>query len=165
MGLSVTGMGAVIPSGGHGQALASQAGGDVVEVPFERRDVVMFGPADTRTEVGVGAAHAAYNPVVPVRELVQAPRWPAEKLPGVAPRIGVPVQSVLAEFDALIESTPANVERFASMLTGAPFVEAGIARSTGHSIDHHILGHALHLRQLAFAEECARWESSACDRW
>jgi hypothetical protein len=43
------------------------------------------------------------------------------------------------------------------MLTGAPFVDASIARATGHSIDHHILGHALHLRQLAFAGECELW--------
>jgi hypothetical protein len=28
-----------------------------------------------------------------------------------------------------------------------------------HSIDHHVLGHALHLRQLAFAEECQLWAS------
>ena len=41
----------------------------------------------------------------------------------------------------------------------APFVDASIARATGHSIDHHILGHALHLRQLAFAEECQLWAS------
>ncbi|OWA06541.1 hypothetical protein B9W68_19020 [Streptomyces sp. CS227] len=37
----------------------------------------------------------------------------------------------------------------------APFAEAGVARGTGHCIDHHRLGHALHLRQLAFAAECA----------
>jgi hypothetical protein len=42
-------------------------------------------------------------------------------------------------------------------LTAAPYVDASIARATGHSIDHHILGHALHLRQLAFAEECQLW--------
>jgi hypothetical protein len=49
------------------------------------------------------------------------------------------------------------VEQFAKLLTAAPFTDASIARATGHSIDHHILGHALHLRQLAFAEECQLW--------
>jgi hypothetical protein len=67
------------------------------------------------------------------------------------------VHNELAEFDALWDSAPANVEQFAKLLTAAPFVDARIARSTGHSIDHHTLGHALHLRQLAFAEECALW--------
>jgi hypothetical protein len=92
-----------------------------------------------------------------VRELVQAPQWPDGHLPGLAPRLNVPVHNALAEFDALWDSSPANVEQFAKLLTAAPFVDAGIARFTGHSIDHHILGHALHLRQLAFAEDCALW--------
>ena len=71
----------------------------------------------------------------------------------------MPVHNALAEFDALWDSSPANVEQFAKLLTAAPFVDASIARATGHSIDHHILGHALHLRQLAFAEECQLWAS------
>ena len=69
----------------------------------------------------------------------------------------VPVHNALGEFDALWDSTPATVEQFAKLLTAAPFVDASIARSTGHSIDHHILGYALHLRQLAFVGECALW--------
>jgi len=59
---------------------------------------------------------------------------------------------------------PANVEQFAKLLTAAPFVDAGIARSTGHNIDHHILGHALHPRQLAFAEDCAVWAGQNAGR-
>jgi hypothetical protein len=55
------------------------------------------------------------------------------------------------------DSTSANVGQFAGMPTSAPYVNASIARGTGHSIGHHILGHALHLRQLAFAEECVQW--------
>jgi hypothetical protein len=106
----------------------------------------------------VEAAHGSYA-LTPVRELIQAPQWPDEHLPGLAPRITMPVHNALAEFDALWDSTPANVEQFAKLLTAAPFVDASIARATGHSIDHHILGHALHLRQLAFAEECQLWAS------
>jgi hypothetical protein len=41
------------------------------------------------------------------------------------------------------------------MFTAAPFVDASVARNTGHCIDHHVAAYALHLRQLAFAEECA----------
>jgi hypothetical protein len=69
----------------------------------------------------------------------------------------VPVHNALAEFDALWDSSPANVARFAGFFTAVPFIEASVARGTGHSIDHHTLGHALHLRQLAFAAECALW--------
>ncbi len=156
LGASVTGMGAVIRGGGAAQALASLPPDDTVDLPYEARDQVMFGPEFTRTAEGIERAHASYAPV-PVRELIQAPKWPDEHLPDVAPRIRVPVHNALAEFDALWNSTPATVEQFAKLLTAAPFVDASIARSTGHSIDHHILGYALHLRQLAFIGECALW--------
>jgi hypothetical protein len=149
-------MGAVIRAGGPAQALASLPPDATVDLPYDQRDQVMFGPEFTRTAEGISNAHASYAPV-PVRELIQAPNWPDEHLPEVAPRIRVPVHNELAEFDALWDSTPANVELFAALLTGAPFVSASIARATGHSIDHHILGHALHLRQLAFAAECELW--------
>ena len=155
-GLSVTGMGAVIRPGGPAQALASLPADETVDLPYDQRDLVMFGPDFTRRPEGVQAAHASYAPV-PVRELIQAPQWPDEHLPGLAPRVTVPVHYALAEFDALWDSAPANVEHFAKLLTAAPYVDASVARATGHSIDHHILGHALHLRQLAFAEECQLW--------
>jgi pimeloyl-ACP methyl ester carboxylesterase len=157
-GLSVTGMGAVIRAGGPAQALASLPPDETVDLPYDQRDQVMFGPPGTWTAAGVQAAHGSYAPT-PVRELIAAPQWPDEHLPGLAPRITVPVHNALAEFDALWDSTPAHVEQFAKLLTAAPFVDASIARATGHSIDHHILGHALHLRQLAFAEECQLWAS------
>ena len=156
LGASLTGMGAVIRAGGAASALASLPPDATVDLPYDQRDQVMFGPEFTRTAEGIEHAHASYAPV-PVRELIQAPRWPDDHLPGIAPRITVPVHNELAEFDALWDSTQANVEQFAKLLTAAPFVEAGIARATGHSIDHHILGYALHLRQLAFVGECELW--------
>ena len=157
-GLSVIGMGAVIRAGGPAHALASLPADETVDLPYDQRDQVMFGPASTWTAEAVRAAHGSYAPT-PVRELIQAPQWPDEHLPGLAPRITVPVHNALAEFDALWDSTPATVEHFAKLLTAAPFVDASIARATGHTIDHHHLGHALHLRQLAFAEECQLWAS------
>ncbi|MCY1143683.1 alpha/beta hydrolase [Actinoplanes sp. Pm04-4] len=156
IGLSVTGMGAVINSNGAAEALATLPADATVDLPYEERDKVMFGPQGTFDADAVAAAHESYAPV-PVRELIQAPRWPVERLPGLAPMVKVPVHNALAEFDLLWDSAPENVDRFAAMLTAAPFVEASVARGTGHSIDHHRLGHALHLRQLAFAEECAAW--------
>jgi pimeloyl-ACP methyl ester carboxylesterase len=158
IGLSVTGMGAVIRAGGPAQALASLPPDETVDLPYDQRDQVMFGPPATWTPDAVRAAHGSYAPT-PVRELIAAPQWPDEHLPGLAPRITVPVHNALAEFDALWDSTPAHVEQFAKLLTAAPLVDASIARAAGHSIDHHILGHALHLRQLAFAEECQLWAS------
>jgi hypothetical protein len=116
----------------------------------------MFGPAFTHSAAAVAQAHGSYAPV-PVSELFQAPRWPVERLPALAPKVRVPVHNALAQFDALWDSSPANVARFAEFFTAVPFIEAGVAWGTGHSIDHHTLGHALHLRQLAFAAECTLW--------
>ena len=65
----------------------------------------------------------------------------------------MPVHNAVAEFDALWDSSPESVVRFAEQFTAAPFVDASVARATGHGIDHHLLGRALHLRQLAFAEK------------
>ncbi|MFB7653018.1 MULTISPECIES: alpha/beta fold hydrolase [unclassified Streptomyces] len=159
IGVSATGMGAVIPSGGAAEALGSLPPDETVDLPYEERDKVMFGPAHTYGAEGVRQAHDSYAPV-PVRELVQAPVWPKQQLPTLAPRVRVPVHNALAEFDALWSSGPHNVARFAAMFTAAPFVDASVARGTGHCIDHHTLGHALHLRQLAFAEECAHWAAT-----
>ena len=105
VGASVTGMGAVIRAGGAAHALASLPPDDTVDLPYEQRDQVMFGPEHTRTEAGIAGAHEAYAPV-PVRELIQAPEWPEEHLPGLASRVRVPVHNALAEFDALWDSTP-----------------------------------------------------------
>ncbi|MER5890937.1 alpha/beta hydrolase family protein [Streptomyces sp. NPDC001941] len=159
IGVSATGMGAVIPPGGAAEALGSLPPDETVDLPYAERDSVMFGPAHTHTPEAVERAHTSYAPV-PVAELVQAPAWPREHLPAVAPNVRVPVHNTLAEFDALWSSGPENVARFAGLFTKAPFIDASVARGTGHCIDHHTLGHALHLRQLAFAEECAQWAAT-----
>ncbi|HEY0181503.1 MAG TPA: alpha/beta hydrolase family protein [Rhodopila sp.] len=153
IGASVTGMGAAIRRGGAAEALAALPPDETIDLPYDQRDMVMFGPAGSFTADGVEQAHRSYAPT-PVRELIAAPQWATDILPGLAPRVDVPVHNALAEFDALWDSTPENVAQFAKLLTSSPFVDASIARGVGHSIDHHVLGHALHLRQLAFVEEC-----------
>jgi pimeloyl-ACP methyl ester carboxylesterase len=154
IGVSATGMGAVIPPGGAAEALGMLPPDETVDLPYDERDRVMFGPAGTYRDEAVDQAHGSYAPV-PVRELIQAPVWPKEHLPDVAPRVRVPVHNALAEFDALWDSTPGNVRDFAALFTAALFVDAAVARNTGHCIDHHTAAYPLHLRQLAFAEECA----------
>ncbi|MFG3133274.1 alpha/beta fold hydrolase [Streptomyces tendae] len=156
IGVSATGMGAVIPSGGAAEALGSLPAHATVDLPYDQRDQVMFGPEHTYRTEGIRQAHESYAPT-PVKELVQAPKWPKEHLPAIAPKVRVPVHNALAEFDALWSSGPENVAGFAELFTAAPFVDASVARGTGHCIDHHTLGIATQLRQLAFAEECAHW--------
>ena len=156
LGVSATGMGSRIPPGGASEGLAAAAvasGQAEVAPPAEQCDPIMFGPPGTWDPAVLEAAHASYAPA-PAVELVAASRWAADELPALAPEVRVPVHNALAEHDALWDSSPEAVARFAALFTAAPWVDASVARSVGHSIDHHRLGHALQLRQLAFAEEC-----------
>jgi pimeloyl-ACP methyl ester carboxylesterase len=157
LGVSVTGMGAVIPPGGASEQLAAAAasgGQNVIALPPEACDPVMFGPPGTFDPAVLDAAHASYSPA-PAVELIAASRWAADKLPQLAPNVRVPVHNVLAEHDALWDTSPESLERFTALFTAAPSIDVSLMRAVGHSIDHHKAGHALHLRQLAFAHECS----------
>jgi len=156
LGASLTGMGAVMRADGPARAMGEAAFAselEVVDLPNELRDPVMFGPDWTYTPELLAAAHLTYAPA-PVCELAEPPRWPGEHLEEVASAVAVPVQYVVGEFDAIWDSSTAAIGSFVDALGAAPLVDSGVARATGHSIDHHILGPALHARQLAFAEEC-----------
>ena len=60
-----------------------------------------------------------------------------------------------AEFDALWDTSPEARDAFiAAFAAGVP-VESSIVAGVGHSIDHHLLGVVVQLRQLAFALEVA----------
>lgn len=111
----------------------------------------MFGPVGTFTQEARQAAHASYAPT-PFVELVLAPRWARERLSEVAAAVQVPVHNVLAEHDALRDSSPEALADYVSRFS-VP-VSAAVAPATGHSIDHHLLGSALHLQQLGFAYSC-----------
>jgi len=156
LGVSVTGMGAVIPSGGLSEQLATAAAGSgqpVIALPPEQCDPVMFGPPGTFDPGVLDAAHETYAPA-PAVELIAASRWAADKLPGLAPEVTVPIHNVLAEHDSLWDTSGESIERFVALFTAAPSVDASVMRDVGHSIDHHKAAPALHLRQLAFAHEC-----------
>lgn len=65
LGVSVTGMGAVIPSGGLSEQLATAAAGSgqpVIALPPEQCDPVMFGPPGTFDPGVLDAAHETYAP-------------------------------------------------------------------------------------------------------
>jgi hypothetical protein len=66
------------------------------------------------------------------------------------------VHYALAEFDGLWVATAETVGGFAARFTAAPSVESTLFGASGHNIDHHRLGGALHLAQLAFALRCVQ---------
>lgn len=154
IGISATGCGAIIPGGGAADTLAGLPLSGVVDLPQADRDRVMFGPPGSFRPEALEAAHESYAPV-PAKELANAPAWPRERLAQVAPRISVPVHNALAEFDALWDSSAGARTTFVQMFPQNDRVEAELVRGAGHSIDHHSAGIAVHLRQLAFAHECA----------
>lgn len=88
LGVSATGMGAVIPAGGASEQLAEAAaasGQDTIALPAEACDPVMFGPPETFDPGILDAAHATDAPA-PAVELIAASKWAAQQLPQLAPR-------------------------------------------------------------------------------
>jgi pimeloyl-ACP methyl ester carboxylesterase len=161
VGVSATGMGSRIPPGGAAENLASLPLSGVVDLPVAERDGVMFGPAESFTEGAREAVRASYAPV-PFVELQRAPVWAKQRLAEVAGRVAVPVQNVLAEHDALWDTSAEARAAFESHFAGGAGATSTLALGVGHSIDHHRLGATLHLQQLAFAFTCAHVGDSAC---
>ena len=67
----------------------------------------------------------------------------------------MPVDSELAEHDALWVADDDTVAAFAKAFTVAPALHTAIVAGSGHSLDHHTASAALHLRRLAFFREHA----------
>jgi pimeloyl-ACP methyl ester carboxylesterase len=158
VGLSTTGMGARIPQGGAAEKLGALPLSGVVDVPVEEREKLWYGPEHTYTATGVAAARTSYAPA-PMIELTTAPKWAASRLDSVAPAITVPIYHALAEFDALWDGSPDARELFLSKFTATQRVESEIVEGVGHCIDHHLIGAAIHYKQLAFAHACVYQQS------
>ena len=154
LGVTATGMGARIPPGGAAEQLGSAPLSGVIELPIPDREGVMFGPDGSVSDAGREAARTSYAPT-PFVELKLAPQWAKTRLDEVAPRVTVPVHNVLAEFDALWDSSPEALADFESRFADGAGATSTVARGVGHSIDHHLDGAATQLQQLAFAYSCA----------
>jgi pimeloyl-ACP methyl ester carboxylesterase len=154
LGVSATGMGARIPAGGAAEQLGSAPFQGVIDLPVEAREGVMFGPNESVSEAGREAARESYAPT-PFVELKLAPAWAKTRLDEVAKNVVVPVHNVLAEHDALWDSSPEALADFESRFASGAGAVSTLARGVGHSIDHHIAGAATQLQQLAFAWACA----------
>jgi hypothetical protein len=128
--------------------------GGPVELPAEQRRALLYGPPGTVDDAAMAAAAAAVEPV-PLAEMLEiVTGWP-DGLAALAAEVAVPVQYALAEHDGLWVVNDTTVAEFVRLLSAAPWVEARVQAGAGHNLDHHRLSRALHLRQLAFAAECA----------
>ena len=126
----------------------------MVAMPAEIKDLVMFGPAGSFDADMPQAGHVA-NALAPKAELLSITGSWACDAPDVLGRIAVPVHYRQAEFDRLWIVDQTEIDRFAGALTSSPLVDARMVMGSGHCIDHHRAGPAMHLQQLGFALECA----------
>ncbi|WP_454740299.1 alpha/beta hydrolase [Cupriavidus necator] len=127
---------------------------ELIVIPPERKDQLLYGPAGTFNPDGQRAAHRADFPM-PRQEFLDITfEWP-QLLQEAAPGVEVPVHYRQPEFDNLWVVNEAEVQDFASRFVNAPLVDAQIFKGAGHNIDFHRLGGAFQLQQLAFALTCS----------
>lgn len=127
---------------------------EVIEIPPQAKDALMYGPAGSFLPEAQQAAHSSDHPM-PRRELLDiAFEW-HRLLEASAPQIEVPVHYRQPEFDHLWVVDDEEVQGFAQRFVRAPVVDAKVLKGAGHCIDFHRLGAAFQLEQLAFALACS----------
>jgi pimeloyl-ACP methyl ester carboxylesterase len=152
LGITLHGINTVSPDHVTG-AWHSMPPGVPVHFSPEQRRMFMYGPDGTFAPDAVDRAEISAD-ACPIEELLEiVGEWPRTAA-DLAGQVRVPVHYVLAEHEALWNAGQSRVDAFAGMFTSAPRVDAVLARGVGHNIDHHHLGRALQLQQLAFALTC-----------
>ena len=153
LGVAVSGIGVRTP-GTHAQMWNSLPDLPTVEMPVPVKDQLMFGPEGSFGSHMPAASHVA-NTSVPKAELVDIVGGWQARAADVCAAITVPVHYRQAEHDRLWIVDQGEVDAFAARFTQAPRVDAAMVRDTGHCMDFHAIGPALHLQQLGFALQCA----------
>ena len=152
-GLAISGLGLTTTPGDfeRWQALPDIP---LVAMPPEIKDQVMFGPEAGYDADMPEAGHIADAPGPKAELLAITGAW-SQTAGDVLGRIAVPVHYRQGEFDRLWIVSENEVMRFGAALVASPMVDAQRVPGTGHCIDHHRFGPALHLQQLGFALACS----------
>ena len=153
LGLAISGVGLNTNPGDH-ERWRSMPDTFHVDLPTAIKDMVMFGPSGSFAVDMPNASRPADAPAVKAELLAITGSWHGSA-PGILGRIALPVHYRQAEFDRLWVVNEDEVGAFADALTASPLVDARMVPATGHCIDFHHFGPALHLQQLGFARECA----------
>lgn len=153
LGIAVSGVGQRTPAG-HQPMWESLPDQPHVDLPSAMKDEVMFGPAGSYDARMPDASHAADAPALRA-ELVDIVSTWHHNVHDILGRIQIPVHYRQAEVDHLWIVDQGEVDGFAAALGNAPRVEAAMMPGTGHCMDFHRVGAALHLQQLGFALQCA----------
>lgn len=112
-------------------------------------EALIFGPPETLHSDMPAAARIIHSPI-PRAELIDIGTGWADRAPGLAARVSVPVYYKLAEHEALWD--PRDMQAFADLYSSAPRVESGILEGMGHCCDFNKSGRLYQQELLAFAE-------------
>ena len=153
IGVAVAGIGMRTP-GAHADMWNSLPDLPTVEMPGPIKDQLMFGPPGSFAAAMPAASHIANAPV-PKAELVDIVGGWQQRAGDICAKVRVPVHYRQAEHDQLWIVDRGEIEAFAARFTAAPRVDAAMMPDTGHCMDFHAVGAALHLQQLGFALQCA----------
>jgi pimeloyl-ACP methyl ester carboxylesterase len=152
LGISLSGLGHLHTH--PGAPWIGAAKDTAIDMPAGARRFLLLGP-DWTLEESFSDRYSVADEPAPVAELIEIEEsWPRE-FAELAARVSVPVHFAAAEFETLWQVDPGAVADFAASFTAAPFVVGGRYPGVGHCIDHHALGYAWHLEQLAFSLRCA----------
>lgn len=152
LGLAISGVGLRTPPE-HRPMWESLPDIDLVEMPSEVKDGVMFGPAGSFDPATPAASHVA-NRTAPRVELVDIVSTWHDNVAAVLSKIAVPVHYRQGEFDRLWIIDEGEVNDFGRALSTSSLVDAQMLRGTGHCLDFHMIGPAFQLQQLGFALQC-----------
>ncbi|HWD05913.1 MAG TPA: alpha/beta hydrolase family protein [Amycolatopsis sp.] len=153
LGMSLHGVNDVSPEPVVSLWRGSPSGQPITLTPEQRR-AFLYGPDESVDPAAIECAQASSEPLLLEEALEVVGEWTAA-VPRLGSEVTVPVQYTLAEHDRLWVVDADRVAAFAGHFTTAAWVDARLLPGSGHNIDHHRLSRALHLRQLAFAWECA----------
>ena len=149
LGIAVSGVGMRTPPE-HKAMWDAFPDQDLVGLPDEVKDGVMFGPEGSYEPEAPAAARMA-NRTVPRVEIVDIVSSWAGDAGAVLCEIRVPVHYRQGEFDRLWIVDEREVHAFEAALSHSPAVDAAMVTGMGHCLDFHRVGAGFQLGQLGFA--------------
>jgi len=131
-------------------------------VPFpdeEARKWLMYGPESTYDAAAFAHDSTLPRPM-PVAEYRDALAMPAAWT-DVLPRIRLPVQFTLAEFEVMQSTGWSTLRDVEALLHNSTNVAVRLQKASGHNASDHRIARAYHMRAIAFFEECLALEANA----
>jgi pimeloyl-ACP methyl ester carboxylesterase len=115
----------------------------------ELRARLFFGPPHTYDAAMLAPRFSHRVPRLETTESLAS----AELLAGLAPRVRVPVQCTVAEFDQVLVAEPTTADQNAALFSSSPRAVGRWQPDSGHNVSLHRVGRAYHLRAFAFFDE------------